>query len=85
LSIDDDDDDDDDEEETHQYDWLDSMAEEGEQPWGVIPLDRGVVIAGSTVAPQIGGPSPQGSCDDGWRGGAPRLQELAHPKGTEES
>jgi hypothetical protein len=28
----DDDDDDDNEEEIHQYDWLDSMAEEGEQP-----------------------------------------------------
>jgi hypothetical protein len=34
LSSIEDGDDDDDEEETHQYDWLDSMAEKGEQPRG---------------------------------------------------
>jgi hypothetical protein len=34
LSIKEDDDDDDDEQ-VHPYDWLDSMAEEGEQPAGL--------------------------------------------------
>jgi hypothetical protein len=81
----DDDDDDDDEGEVHQYDWLDSMAEEGEQPGESSLLIEGRLPQAEpphreSEDPDLGGATATSEGEE-----PQRPQELVRSKGAEET
>jgi hypothetical protein len=60
----------------------------GWTPWprrgnspGVIPLDRGANVAGSTTVPRARGSRPRGSCGNGRRRRAPEVTGVGLPRG----
>jgi hypothetical protein len=85
LSSIDDDDDDDNEGEVHQYDWLDSMVEEEEQPEESSLSIKGRLPQVEPSRRELEDPDlERAAATGGWKEPL-RLQELAHSKGVEET
>jgi hypothetical protein len=79
---DEEDDKDDDDEEVHPYDWLDSMAEEGEQPEGSSLLIEGQMPYAQLLHHESEDPNIGGAIVAVGRGGEPlRLQGSSRPEG----
>jgi hypothetical protein len=78
-------DDDDNEGEVHQYDWLDSMVEEGEQPGESSLSIEGWLPQAEPPRHELEDPDLEGAVATGGGKEPLRLQELARSKGVEET
>jgi hypothetical protein len=79
----DDEDDDDDDEGVHPYNWLDSLAEKGEQPEGLSLSIEGRTPQAQLLLHEPEDPNLGGAAVASGRGGEPpKLLGLARPKGT---